>query len=179
MQGAIGEAIVAGYFEYVKQCDFIQKNLKVSNGEMDVCGIDLSNKTIYVAEVAIHLETGLAYTRNGKRVNTERIIEKFQKDISYIRERFPDYQHKFSFWSPIVRDKKRFTLQLSQLEEVIDAQCIIRENFNIEIELIINQEFLNRLKELKEVAGNIKAAIEDNPIVRFIQLEEKLKRHLQ
>ena len=103
---------------------------------------NLDKKTIYAAEEAIHLETGLAYTKNGKRVNVERLTEKFLKDIPYIQQRFPEYQHIFSLWSPIVKRAMRSNNSMqSQLEEVIEAQRIIQEKRGIEIELVINNAF--------------------------------------
>lgn len=56
----IGEEIVAAYLQYVKHCEFIQQNLFTPDvqGEIDVVGINLEPKEIYVCEVAIHLTTG-------------------------------------------------------------------------------------------------------------------------
>jgi Holliday junction resolvase-like predicted endonuclease len=56
----LGEELVASYLEYIKGCDFIQKNLYTPDvqGEIDVVGINLKSKEIYVCEVAIHLTTG-------------------------------------------------------------------------------------------------------------------------
>lgn len=178
--GEVGEELVAGYYKYVRGCDFVQRNLSLDGGELDVCAIDLDNKTIYAAEVAIHLETGLAYTANGKRVNVDRLTEKFCKDIPYIRQRFPDYEYNIALWSPIVKKAvRKNNAGTSQLDEVLEAQRIILENTGIEIELVINNKFQQKLEEMKVAAGEYKAAIEDNAILRYLQITSKLDRHLE
>jgi Holliday junction resolvase-like predicted endonuclease len=50
----IGEEIVMAYLQYIKGCEFIQSNLYTPDvqGEIDVIGIDIDNKKIYVCEVA-------------------------------------------------------------------------------------------------------------------------------
>lgn len=177
MHGSIGEELVCGYYKYIHNCDFVQKNLKIPNGEMDVAAINLTEKIVYGAEVAIHLETGLAYTKNGRRVNTERLVEKFLKNIPYIQGRFPDFQHRFSLWSPIVKKSKRSNNILSsQFDDVHEAKRIIESETGISIELIINEVFLEKIDELKNTVVDISSAIEDNVVLRYLQLETKLRR---
>ena len=101
MTANLGEEIVAAYLQYIKGCEFIQQNLYTPDvqGEIDVVGIDLETKTIYVCEVAIHLATGLYYVPS----NVIKLTEKFSKDIEYANKYFPDYTRQFMLWSPIVR----------------------------------------------------------------------------
>jgi Holliday junction resolvase-like predicted endonuclease len=79
----IGEEIVAAYLQYIKHCEFIQQNLYTPDiqGEIDVVGINLEAKEIYVCEVAIHLTTGLTYVKDRKTNNVGKLTEKFSKDI--------------------------------------------------------------------------------------------------
>jgi Holliday junction resolvase-like predicted endonuclease len=67
----LGEEIVAAYLQYIKGCEFIQQNLYTPDvqGEIDVVGIDLETKSIYVCEVAVHLITGLQYVKGGQPNN--------------------------------------------------------------------------------------------------------------
>jgi len=90
----IGEEIVSAYLEYIKHCEFTQKNLNTPDvqGEIDVVGIDLEGKTIYLCEVAIHLTIGLQYVKNNKPNNIEKLVEKFSKDIEYAKKYFQDYK---------------------------------------------------------------------------------------
>ena len=93
----IGEEIVAAYLQHIKGCEFIQQNLYTPDvqGEMDVVGIDLETKTIYVCEVAIHLITGLQYVKDSQPNNINKLTEKFSKDSEYTNKYFPDYIKHF------------------------------------------------------------------------------------
>ena len=57
----VGEQLVSSYLRYIRKCDFIQTNLYTVGvqGKIDVVGIDLPERKVYVCEVAIHLTTGL------------------------------------------------------------------------------------------------------------------------
>ena len=57
----VGEQLVSSYLRYIRKCDFIQTNLYTVDvqGEIDVVGINLAERKVYVCEVAIHLTTGL------------------------------------------------------------------------------------------------------------------------
>ena len=57
----IGEELAGEYLKIVKGCDFVEYNLYTPDiqGEIDVVGIDVRSKKIYICEVAIHLITGL------------------------------------------------------------------------------------------------------------------------
>ena len=63
----IGEEICGSYLKYIKKCDFVDYNINttgsVGQGEIDVIGIDQSKKIVYVCEVAVHIATGLQYTK--------------------------------------------------------------------------------------------------------------------
>jgi len=57
----LGEELVAAYLENIKGCEFIQQNLYTPDvqGEIDVVGIDLETKSIYVcgSEIELHVST--------------------------------------------------------------------------------------------------------------------------
>ncbi len=82
----IGEELVAAYLQAIKECDFTQQNLYTPDvqGEIDVVGIRLKNpRTIYICEVAIHLVTGLRYTKGSTSNNVDKLTEKFARDIEF------------------------------------------------------------------------------------------------
>ncbi len=89
----IGEEIVSVYLQYIRGCEFIQQNLYTPDvqGEIDVVGINLKSKELYVCEVAIHLTTGLRYVKEKQPNNVNKLIDKFSKDIEYAQKYFPDY----------------------------------------------------------------------------------------
>ena len=64
----IGEEITGEYLKVCKGCDFIAYNLYTPDiqGEIDVVGINIKNRTVYVCEVAVHLG-GLPMTPEEKR----------------------------------------------------------------------------------------------------------------
>ena len=65
----IGEEICGEYLNHILKCDFVSYNILTPGvqGEIDVVGIDLTNKIIYVCEVATHTQ-GLLYVTNKRRM---------------------------------------------------------------------------------------------------------------
>jgi hypothetical protein len=125
MSHNIGEEIVGTYLKVIFGCEFVEYNLYTEDvqGEIDVIGVNNITKTVYVCEVAIHLATGLQYTKNGRPDNTDRIIKKFEKDIFYANKRFESYERVFMFWSPVVKIPKKDTTY-SQLNSLLKVQEI-------------------------------------------------------
>ena len=70
----VGEQLVASYLQYIRKCEFTQTNLYTVDvqGEIDVVGIDLKRKKVYVCEVAIHLTTGLQYVKDKRPNNIQK-----------------------------------------------------------------------------------------------------------
>lgn len=60
-----GEHLVGQYLREILKCDFVEYNLQIkeTQGEIDVVGINSSEKEVIICEVATHLETGLQYKR--------------------------------------------------------------------------------------------------------------------
>ena len=88
-----GEEITGNYLKWVLDCDFVEYNLTIKNpkGEIDVIGYDIDKHTVYICEVATHLETGLQYTKNNRPDNFDRLYKKFERDIQYGIDYWPDY----------------------------------------------------------------------------------------
>ncbi|MBK9564137.1 MAG: hypothetical protein IPO37_02720 [Saprospiraceae bacterium] len=175
----IGEEIVGSYLQYIKNCEFIQKNLYTPDiqGEIDVVGIDVNKKVIYVCEVAIHLITGLQYTKEKRPNNVNKLIEKFSKDIEYTNKYFSDYTKIFMFWSPIVKNQSSDS-KYNQMNDILEIKKIIKKKYKVEVEAIINEKFLECLKELREYAKTETKDIK-SPIIRLYQIEEYTKKHIE
>lgn len=173
-----GEELVGEYLKHIHECEFVQYNLQTSHvqGEIDVIGINMSTKTLYVCEVAVHLVTGLQYVKNKRPDNVDRFITKFTKDIQYARSAFPEYEHIFMLWSPIV--KQRANPQYDQIAHVKAIQHSIKATFDVDLRLIINDKFQKCITELRAFAGQQGAAF-TSPIMRLLQIEERLAKHLQ
>lgn len=172
----IGEEIVAAYLEHIKGCEFIQRNLYTDEeqGEIDVVGVNLKVKELYVCEVAIHLITGLQYTKDNQPDNVNRLFAKFSKDIRYAQKYFKDYQIHIMLWSPIVRNQREGAKH-NQMNDVKELSQQLQESYNLRLDLIINKRFLECLNELRALAKKETKDVK-SPIVRFLQVEEYLKK---
>jgi hypothetical protein len=174
----LGEEIVAAYLQYIKGCEFIQQNLYTPDeqGEIDVVGIDLETRTIYVCEVAIHLITGMQYVKNNQPNNVNKLTEKFSRDIEYTKKYFPDYSKHYMLWSPIVKvagNKAKFN-QKDDIERITEN---VQTKYGVTLECIINKNFDNCLAELREYARKETKELK-SPVLRFMQIEEYLKKHI-
>jgi len=173
----IGEEIVSAYLRYIKHCEFTQQNLYTPDvqGEIDVVGIHLEKKIIYICEVAIHLTTGLQYVKEKRPNNVGKLLEKFSKDIEYAKKYFKDYEQYFMLWSPVVKGSQK--ARHSQIKDVRIIKTKIKEKYGKEIELIINKEFDKKLNELRNYARDRTEELKSS-VLRFMQVEEYLKKHI-
>lgn len=172
-----GEQLVGEYLREIKNCDFIQYNLqtKFVQGEIDVVGINSSNNEIYFCEVATHLETGLQYTKNNQPDNVDRFIKKITKNIEYAKKNFPEYKHHFMIWTPIIKIPKSNDVKHNQKRDIEEITQEIKKKFKIDLKIVYNQEYLDCINELRLVARKTTQAM-TSPIMRFLQIEEKLKK---
>lgn len=175
----IGEEICGEWLRHVEGCEFIQYNLKTPHiqGEIDVIGINLTNRTVYACEVAIHLITGLQYVKNKRPDNRSRLIAKFKKDIDYIKKAFPEYKQVFMFWSPIVKNQ-RFGSMYNQIEDVQHLVATIKQDYKVTIKPVINERFKEALDELRKKAAIATKEL-DSSVTRFMQVEYRLAKHLK
>jgi len=174
----IGEEIVAAYLQFIKGCEFIQKNLYTPDvqGEIDVVGIDINKKELYVCEVAVHLITGLQYVKDNQPNNVRKLFDKFSKDIEYSNKYFVDYKKHFMFWSPVVKNQSKESKH-NQLRDIEDLKEEVMQKYGVEIEAIINDKFLNCLTELRNYAKERTEEIK-SPILRLFQVEEYTIKHV-
>ena len=167
----IGEEIAGAYLKVIKNCDFVDYNINTmpdTQGEIDVIGVDTINKKVYVCEVAIHLETGLRYTNPD---NTTKFISKFEKDILYTNKRFDkSYKKIYMLWSPIVKKH--------QLDSVSKVKNHLKDKHEVDLDLIINDKFQECLNNLRDYTSGQTNEL-NIPILRLMQIEEKLKKHLK
>jgi hypothetical protein len=174
----VGEELVADYLKFVIGCEFVSTNVSPPEvqGEIDVVGMHLKEKRLFVCEVATHLTTGLRYTTNKTPDNVDRFIKKFSKDIEYARKYFPEYEHTFMLWSPIVRDSKA-TAKHNQIGDIAKIRKQIMKQYHVELETVINEVYLQCLEELKEIAAKETEALASN-VMRLFQIESKLRKHV-
>jgi len=174
----VGEELVASYLRHIKDCEFTQQNLYTPDvqGEIDVVGINLKEKTVYICEVAIHLVTGLQYVKDKRPNNVGKLSEKFSRDIEYTRKSFPDYKHVFMFWSPIVKGGK-VNIIYNQLDALKAVDDHLKTHYEVSVEFVINKKFQDRITELRKYAASKTEELKC-PVLRLLQIEELLSRHL-
>jgi hypothetical protein len=174
----VGEEIAGQYLLIVKNCQFVQYNLypRDAQGEIDVVAINVREKTVYVCEVAVHLVTGLQYVKNARPDTVPRLLKKFNKDIAYAEMEFRGFKKVYMLWSPIVKHSAPGAKhdQLKAVEEVWEE---IRRERGVEIELVINERYSECLAQLREHAGKKTEELK-SPVLRLLQIEELLARHL-
>lgn len=147
----------------IQNCDFIDYNVRPPGGglqglnELDVVGLDFTNKIAYLCEVTTHIR-GLSYGGNEKTVETIRKKHEYQK--KYAEKYLTDFHQKqFMFWSPYV-PVGYITDELSEVES---------------LEMIINQRYSKCIDLLKEKAKDMTHDV-GNPFFRTLQILECLRR---
>ncbi len=174
----VGEQLVASYLRYIRSCEFTQQNLYTieSQGEIDVVGINLIGKRVYVCEVAIHLTTGLQYVKDKRPNNIQKLTDKFLRDIAYAKKYFDGYEKTFMLWSPVV--KGTGADQYNQLGHINVIGSQIKAATGIDIEFVVNERFSECLQELRSFAKSQTADLKC-PVLRLLQIEEHLAAHLR
>jgi len=174
-----GEELVGSYLKEILDCEFVEFNLntRFTQGEIDVVGINYAKKIVYVCEVATHLETGMQYVKGNQPDNVDRFVKKFEKNIEFANRKFADWQKVFMLWSPIVKKTKEGSKH-DQMRDVGEIKKIIKNRFNQDIQVIVNSDYLRCINELRKVAKSRTDEIK-SPLMRFMQIEEKLKAYLE
>jgi len=174
----LGEEICGDYLQFIKECDFITYNTINPDiqGEIDVIGINLKDRKIYICEVAIHT-SGLHYVKDKSNNNQEKVKEKFIKDIVYAQEYYSDYTIFPMLWSPIVKSSKENSKN-NAIKDLEAVEKYIKEEYRLTLELIINEKFDGAITQLRDYAVGITSEFKSN-VMRMFQIEEKLKKHLE
>ena len=163
MKTDIGEYAVGAYLKIIKECDFVDYNVRPPGGgleglnELDVVGLDFKNKIAYLCEVTTHIR-GLLYKDN--RTTVERIKTKYEKQKEYANKHLSDFPNRyFMFWSPVV-PKGYITIELEKIGG---------------LELIINEKYTQCINELRKKAKELTHDV-GNPFFRMLQVLEHMRR---
>ena len=166
MKTEMGEYIVGAYLKLIKNCNFVDYNVRRPGGglagldELDVMGLDFDTKTAYLCEVTTHLD-GLLYG-SSKKNTVDRIKKKYDKMRDYAenhlrKELFSE--RCFMFWSPVVSAGVEM-----ELEEIQG------------LELVINDRYSACVGELLEQASKVTYDT-NNPAFRILQILGHLRRY--
>src|SRR5579859_5773540 len=110
MATEMGEYVVGAYLRLIEECDVIDYNARPPGGgleglgELDVIGFNFKSQTVYLCEVATHLD-GLLIGDNAA-TTVETIRRKYKRQQDYSNKFLTLFStHRFMFWSPKVTNK--------------------------------------------------------------------------
>lgn len=164
-----GELLVGSYLRLVEGCELVTYNQRSHEEgdqmEIDVIGVETTpsrEQIVYTCEVVTHID-GLHYSGspdtdrwaeygNEDYQNTlERLWRKFNSDREYITELFDSADsYVYQFWSPVVRGNRDEKFLLGGL---FDMAELFEEETGAELELVINEKYAERMKELQSLAS--------------------------
>ena len=156
MKTDIGEYIVGAYLKIIKECDFVDYNVRPPGGgleglnELDVVGLDFKNKIAYLCEATTHIR-GVLY--NDNRTTVERIKTKYERQKEYANKYLLDFPSRcFMFWSPVVPNGY-ITRELGKIGG---------------LELVINGKYAQYIDELRKKAKELTHDV-GNPFFRMLK----------
>lgn len=179
MSKDIGEDLVGAWLREVERCDFVQYNvpLRDQQGEIDVIGLNLLTRTVYICEVATHTTQGLQYTYGNRPNNVEKLTSKFQADVDYSRKYLAQFEnHRFMLWSPIVRHSAD-DAKHNQFADLVAIRRNLYASHRADVEMIVNEVYLQCVEQLRARAAKETAASE-YPVFRLLQILQKLEKHV-
>lgn len=191
MNSRWGELLVGAYHKRLNSCEVVSYNNRSEESgnqmEADIIAIDndreSGEQTVYVCEVVTHMSGDLysGTPDNGWWTNhsdaqdyqysLQKLWEKFEEDHRYVNSTFPEANHTYQFWAPVVTGWKRGG-------DLIDGLDVLAEKFekdtDEELEIIINQDYTGKIRDLQnEAEGDISDY--GAPAFRFLQILENIK----
>ncbi|WP_336035942.1 hypothetical protein [Halobacterium yunchengense] len=187
-----GELLIGAYHQRVTKCEIVSYNHRSEEQgnqmEADVIAIksdiDTRQQTVYACEVVTHMD-GKLYS--GSMPDTDRWGEfgnkdyqhsldklwtKFKNDHRYVKNTFEEADvYKFQFWSPVVTGWENGGYLIDGLEHL---KAEFEEETGYELELVINQDYTDRITTLKEKARGDTSDY-GSPAFRVLQILENLK----
>ena len=160
----IGESLVGSYLRYIESCDFVHyETYGEGQGELDVLGMRLADKRVWLCEVAIHLG-GLEYGK-GYAGSRDKVKQKIDRADVLAQRLFSDQQATFEFWSP--RVPPGLAHMLDELEHDYTGR-------GLDVTFITNERFTERIETLRErAAKDMKSTSE--PAYRLLQILAHLR----
>jgi hypothetical protein len=160
----IGESLVGSYLRYIENCDFVHyETYGEGQGELDVVGMRLSDRRVWLCEVAIHLG-GLEYGK-GYSGSRDKVKQKIDRAEILAQRLFSDQQATYEFWS--LRAPKGLVTMLTELEHDYTGR-------GLDVAFIINERFTERIDTLRQrAAKDMKSTAE--PAYRLLQILAHLR----
>lgn len=192
MYAKAGELIVGAYLKVVDGADWVGYNQGAVKDKDDINVLGLTTRKddlqssiaeeewekMYVCEVITQLDGMLfegcpqterwnSYGEDDCQYTLECLWDKFRWIDTYTQTTVGDIgESNYQLWSPVVLDEEL----LEGLDELVEE---FEDEYGVEIELIINDEYKNRVEELRIHAdGDTKDYGE--PAFRFFQIIENI-----
>ncbi|MFB6254951.1 MAG: hypothetical protein ABEI06_10110 [Halobacteriaceae archaeon] len=183
----VGELIVGAYLRVINECTFVSYNQQsIEQGkalDIDILGIESTKdgQVIFACIVSTHLHgthySGTPttdkwndYGNDAYQYTLERIWKTFRDDYNQITTMFPNAdQYILQFWSPIV-PVGLLTTGLEDLKQQFE------QNYGGQIDLVINEEYTQRIRELQHQAARTKQRYGE-PAFRLLQILEHIRDH--
>lgn len=161
----IGESLVGAYMRHIEGCPIVLYNSFLSDqqGEVDVVAVKPSKpgaaRVIYLCEVTTHIQGFNTKT-------TLRLRDKLSRLHEFAQVTFPDEDHRFQWWSPVVA--KGVTTAM------FDDLCGEWAREGRSLEFVINDDYTRRIgKLIGDARGNPSATSE--PAYRMLQILTRLR----
>ena len=161
----IGESLVGVYMRYSEGHPIVLYNsfLADQQGEVDVVAVKPdhpgSTREVFVCEVTTHIQ--------GFNTRTSlRLRDKLARLREFAAVTFPDEQHRYQWWSPVVAKGATTTM--------FDELCGECGGEGLSREFAINEEYTRRIGELVDYARQNPSATSE-PAYRMLQILTRLR----
>ncbi|ELZ56548.1 MULTISPECIES: hypothetical protein [Halorubrum] len=180
-----GEQLVGAYLRVIEACDLVTYNQRsMERGdqmELDVLGVKSTpeGQRIFACEVITHLDGQLYsgspdtdqwadYGDDSYQYSLERITEKFERIVAYLRGVFDDLElAEIQLWAPYVSEGHQ-TDGLAEVAERIEA------DHGVTVRLVLNETYTARMTDLREAAGSSTKDYSETGF-RYLQILEGLR----
>lgn len=174
----LNELIASAYLEYVVGCDMVETHVYIGerSDSIDVIGVNTDDWTVYVCEVEDHL-LGTRYSLSKQQKNhVTRCVRKFREIAYYVNHRYEGFEKRYMLWTPVVTEHNREFIR-NPVQDLNEIVTLIHIEQGIKVEPVANERYAQCLTELRQALGNTKRVL-NSPVLRFIQLEEQLGKHV-
>lgn len=163
-----GESLVGSYLRYVEGCELVLHNTFAGEqAEIDVIGIKPADSLVILCEVATHIR-GLNYGQ-GNVDTLNRLDHKIGRARRFADRTFPDEQHRYEIWSPVVPK--------GILTSGFDDLMAKHETAGVKVVFVVNEEYTTRVQALLDRARQ-DAGATGEPAYRLLQILTRLRGQL-
>lgn len=166
----IGESLVGSYLRYIEGCELVVYNTHTPGvqGEIDVIALKQGRpRVVWLCEVITHVR-GVLYS-GGYTGTVTKIRDKVERARDFAAATFPDEQHRYEIWSPVV-PSGQVTL-FEELEREFDSA-------ELDLRFVVNDVYAERVQQLIEHARRSASATSE-PAYRLLQILTRVRGELR